>query len=297
MPIRKTYSRSNTYREVQKNQKPIIESRAKTVYVTEDIENYEEEVPERDKKASVLVNSENSYTPRDILNSIKIRYPILISSCNVTDDVFLAILEDLLDEFIGEGSHKWNFLTIEHYTNLQPGIDSYELPENFDKMISVSLEPDCNLNRSNKPIELTYLDYQKTTFIYGQNYYTIRNNRLVFYNQQMNTAMKNCGYCGHCVTCRKFIGTVKLKYHITAPIPQSMDEPMSWMSRHAYAYLKKKMVWNLYIVAEQNPPQTLMTEANNLFHNLQSWDSNLVPVENKSVNNRRMFDFTGILTK
>jgi len=299
MALKKNYTnlQINLYKDSIENQKPSIETRSKTVYVSEDLDDYSEVEKSNNPKQPVYVNADNAYTALQMLDSIRIEYPILISSCNVSDNVFLEKFKTILMEFIGEGSHKWNFLTIDHYTRLKAGVTTYELPENFDKIISVSLESDCSLNPYNRPLELTYLDYQKTSFISGKNYYSIKNNEITFYNSTINNKLEKCNHCGECSDCKKFMGNVNLKYHITAPLPLTMDEPMNWMKQHAFFYLKSKMVLSLYIVAEQVPPQSIQTQADNLFHNLQSWDSNLVPVQNKQINNRRIFDYSGLLSK
>jgi hypothetical protein len=298
MPLRKTpYTNHqvNLYNRSQDSVKPNIQQTPKRVFVSEEIQ--EPEITrQKEKPQKVSSNNESYYTPRIMKQEIDLEYPQIISACNIDETVFLAKLKTLLAIFIGEGSHKWNFFTVEHTTKLQPGVDTYELPENYDQMISVSLEPDCSLNPyTDKPIELTYLDYQKSSFPYGSNYYSIRNNRITFHNDRIQKALQKCNHCGKCNNCIKYKGNVKLRYHITAPIPKSMDESMVWMSQHAYYYIKAKITIELYSLADQVPPETLIQQASDLFHNLQSWDSNLAPIENKQNNNRRFFDFQGVL--
>lgn len=298
MALRKknyTNHQVNLFRREQDSVTPKIESRPKTVYVSEETEELVKDTTIKSKEESIVITSDDtSYTPRMMRDNINIEYPQSVGACNIDETVFLAKFQTLLMTFIGEGSHKWNFLTVEQITKLIPGQTAYKLPENYDKMISVSLDPDCLLNPYNKPIELTYLDYQQTSFPYGKNYYSLRNNNIYFHNQQVEEGMKKCNNCGKCSTCQKIKGSIKLKYHITAPIPTSMDQSMSWMSQHAYFYLKTKMALDLHILADQSPSAMLVNDANNLFHNLQSWDSNLVPVKNKQVNNKRYFDFTNM---
>ncbi len=242
----------------------------------------------------IYADTTKGLTPRTIFDQIKRRIPEVVGNCGVDEEVFLELLAKEVTLFTAVGGHKWNFLTVEQTLNLQNGQLEYKLPNNYDQMIAVWLERDCSLNESGRRVEIIQLDTEKRNFVSGVNFFDVTGGRLRFINLVINDKLESCGNCHQCNACNSIKGTVKLHYHITAPVSQNIDEEMLWFPAHpsALEYFKEKLIAAIYLRAGQSP--YISPDAETFFNDLMKYDSNYWPVINKRTNDIQFINFRNI---
>lgn len=233
------------------------------------------------------VSQNEAIRPKDIIRKANNFAATSVSSCAVTEEVFLELFIDVLNSFLADALHnKFNFLLAKLPLLLDRKELFYPLPGNFHTQSNLFVSKQCCLYERHKRFTFQPSEaWSETTAYYT---YTINEYRL-YLKVPEPERIRACETCEDSELIKN--GHLQFEYYYIPNMPKHINDPISWLPNHSLIvqYLVGLMREKIY---EINNRTYVFPEKQKLWESIMAFTTGQNNVNSNKRINKRLLNFS-----